>query len=377
MYHNVEKAHKKGASVSTMNEATHKETNTNPENPEKTTWTLEEAETKLKEELKKFQDAGEDILNQYENIANIQKEIDETKQIIESLQSNKKKKVDPKYDCSSPQTIFKEFRKIYRDKYKKDTRKYKKTRDDFFSPIQLLIIIFLISYILSAFFADILNSFGLAISIIYMILYIVFVIIVLLRSLKIIDEKYMKKLDIIMLGFTAAYAIYFITYGLLNNSYIALEALGFHSKIYLAVIVGLLFILSCIDNVYKNYSEKEKENAVLAIEELLGKEVSDELLKKLIKFQDEIGDEFINEFESSFIYKFIIFLGGGSFILNIPNILNITKIETEFLLYIKLLVFVVVLFFLHRACLHEKKLYLEILKDMEFKEALEISKKGR
>ena len=32
MYHNVEKAHKKGASVSTMNEATHKETNTNPEN---------------------------------------------------------------------------------------------------------------------------------------------------------------------------------------------------------------------------------------------------------------------------------------------------------------------------------------------------------
>ena len=147
-----------------MNEATHKETNTNTENPEKTTWTLEEAETKLKEELKKFQDAGEDILNQYENIANIQKEIDETKQIIESLQSNKKKKVDPKYDCSSPQTIFKEFRKIYRDKYKKYTRKYKKTRDDFFSPIQLLIIIFLISYILSAFFADILNAFGLAIS---------------------------------------------------------------------------------------------------------------------------------------------------------------------------------------------------------------------
>lgn len=359
-----------------MNNATQKEPKANPENLEKTTRTLEEAETKLKEELKKFQDAGEKILNQYENITKIQKKIEETKQIIESLQSNKKKKVDPKYDCSSPQTIFKEFRKIYRDKYKKDTRKYKKTRDDFFSPIQLLIIIFLISYILSAFFADILNAFGLAISIVYMILYIVFVIIVLLRSLKIIDEKYMKKLDIIMLGFTAAYAIYFITYGLLNNSYIALEDLGFHSKIYLAVIVGLLFILSCIDNAYKNYSEKEKENAVLAIEELLGKEVSDELLKKLIKFQDEIGDEFINEFESSFIYKFIIFLGGGSFILNIPNILNITKIETEFL-YIKLLVFVVVLFFLHRTCLHEKKLYLEILKDMEFKEALEISKKGR
>ena len=58
MYHNVEKAHKKGASVSTMNEATHKETNTNPENPEKTTWTLEEAETKLKEELKKLEDRG-------------------------------------------------------------------------------------------------------------------------------------------------------------------------------------------------------------------------------------------------------------------------------------------------------------------------------
>lgn len=127
----MKKAHKKGASVSTMNETTHKETNTNPENPEKTTWTLEEAETKLKEEVKKFQEAGEEILEQYENITKIHNGINETKQIIERLQSNKKKKVDSKYDCSSPQTIFKEFRKIYRDKYKKDTRKYKKTRDDF------------------------------------------------------------------------------------------------------------------------------------------------------------------------------------------------------------------------------------------------------
>ena len=373
----MKKAHKKGASVSTMNETTHKETNTNPENPEKTTWTLEEAETKLKEEVKKFQEAGEEILEQYENITKIHNGINETKQIIERLQSNKKKKVDSKYDCSSPQTIFKEFRKIYRDKYKKDTRKCGILRRAFFSPIQLLIILFLISYCLSAFWADKLNDCGLGISIAYIISYIVFVFIVWLRSLKKIDEKYIKGIDIVILIFTSAYAIYFITYGLLHNSYVAMENLKLCSKIYLAVIIGLLFILSCIDNVYKNYSEKEKENAVLAIEELLGKEVSDELLKKLIKFQDEIGDEFINEFESSFIYKFIIFLGGGSFILNIPNILNITKIETEFLLYIKLLVFVVVLFFLHRACLHEKKLYLEILKDMEFKEALEISKKGR
>lgn len=373
MYYNVEKAHKKGASVSTMNEATHKETNTNPENPEKTTWTLEEAETKLKEELKKFQDAGEDILNQYEKIANIQKEIDETKQIIESLQSNKKKKVDPKYDCSSPQTIFKEFRKIYRDKYKKDTRKCGILRRTFFSPIQLLIILFLISYCLSAFLADKLNDCGLGI----IISYIVFAFIVWLRSLKKIDEKYIKGIDIVILIFTSAYVIYFITYGLLHNSYVAMEDLKLCSKIYLAVIIGLLFILSCIDNAYKNFSEKEKENAVSSVEEVLGKGVSDDLLKTLIKFQDEIGDEPINEFESSFIYKFIIFLGGGSLILNIPNILNITKMETELLLYIKLLVLVVVLFFLHHTCLHEKKLYLEILKDMEFKEALEISKKGR
>lgn len=113
MYHNVEKAHKKGASVSTMNEATHKETNTNPENPEKTTWTLEEAETKLKEELKKFQDAGKDILDQYENITKIQKKIEETKQIIVKLQADEKNRCN----FSSTQSIFDEFKQKYREKY--------------------------------------------------------------------------------------------------------------------------------------------------------------------------------------------------------------------------------------------------------------------
>ena len=53
-----------------MNEATCKDAK---DNPEKTSGSLEEAKTKLKEELEKFQDAGEKILDQYENIAKIQK----------------------------------------------------------------------------------------------------------------------------------------------------------------------------------------------------------------------------------------------------------------------------------------------------------------
>lgn len=96
-----------------MNNATQKEPKANPENLEKTTRTLEEAETKLKEELKKFQDAGEKILNQYENITKIQKKIEESKQIIVKLQADEKTRCN----FSSTQSIFDEFKQKYRGKY--------------------------------------------------------------------------------------------------------------------------------------------------------------------------------------------------------------------------------------------------------------------
>ena len=94
---------------------------------------LEEAENKLEKELDNLQVVGEKILAGYENITNIQKEMDKTKQIIISLQGNEKKKVEPKYDCSSPQSIFKEFRKVYREKCTQSNRKYERVRHAFVS----------------------------------------------------------------------------------------------------------------------------------------------------------------------------------------------------------------------------------------------------
>lgn len=357
-----------------MSEATHKEPKANLENLEQTTWTLEEAETKLKEELKKFQDAGKEILNQYGNIANIQKEIEETKQIIVKLQADEK----TKYNYPTPQNVFKEFKKVYREKCKKSIRKRDRFRLAFLSPIPLLIIIFLISYILSAFCETVLANYKSYIFRGYIFSVVAFLLIAVIRIFKKdLKEKSINRLDIIITILSSVFAIFFITDGLLNNSYEILEKLKGYSRIYLVVIIVLLFVLSCIDNAYKNFSKKEKENATLSIEEVLGKEVSADLLKTLIKFQDEIGDEAIGDFKNSFIYKLIIFLGGGSLVLKLPDILNITNIETELQLYVKLLIFFVVLFFLLSTSLYEEKIYLEGLKDMEFKEVLEQSKKGR
>jgi membrane protein len=330
---------------------------------------LEEAENKLKKELDNIQVVGEKILAGYENITNIQKEMDKTKQIIISLQGNEKKKVYPKYDCSSPQSIFKEFRKVYREKCTQS--KCERVRHAFWSPIQLIIIIFLISYILSIFFVNIPDKCKSAINVGYIICAVAFIIVVGIRILKKdLTEKCINKLDFILIILSLTFAIYFITYGLLNNSYKILEKLQGCSRIYLVAIIVLLFVLSCIDNAYKNFSKKEKENAVSSIEEVLGKEVSADLLKTLIKFQDEIGDGVIGEFKSSFICKLILFLGGGSLVLKLPDILNITNMETEFQLYIKLLIFFVVLFFLHHNDVYEEKIYLEGLKEKEFKEII-------
>lgn len=332
---------------------------------------LEEAENKLKEELDNLQVVGEKILAGYENITNIQKEMDKTKQIIISLQGNEKKKVAPKYDCSSPQSIFKEFRKVYRKKCTQSNRKYERVRHAFLSPIQLLIIIFLISYILSIFSGNIPDKCKSAINVGYKICVVAFLLIFGIRILKKdLTEKCINILDFIFAILSSTFAIYFITYGLLNNSYKILEKLQGRSRIYLVAIIVLLFVLSCIDNAYKNFSKKEKENAVSSIEEVLGKEVSADLLKTLIKFQDEIGDGVIGEFKSSFICKLILFLGGGSLVLKLPDILNITNMETEFQLYIKLLIFFVVLFFLHHNDVYEEKIYLEGLKEKEFKEII-------
>ena len=394
MYHNVEKAHKKGASVSTMNEATHKETNTNPENPEKTTWTLEEAETKLKEELEKFQDAGEKILDQYENIAKIQKEIDETKQNIAELKVNENTK--DKY--SSPQSVFEEFKQKYREKYSSEYKD--KVKDEMkkeklsakISSISIIIlgslIIYTILYInkglnnqIIAVFEDYRPWISLVIFIIY-----IFIFFIYKKNAKEKNKlKQSKGLDIFVLLFTLI-SLFVLTCTIHQEAmkqvvdYMEKNHFFSHiSNIFSTMI--LLIILDCCDNHYKLTLAKEKKYASLCIQEVLGKRnINIDLIRVLISFKDEIQDGLICELYSSNVIKIFGFLGMVSLLsTSILNfIIDIIKqkqngIESVLVVifFVGLIIFIFIQF--HKA-VHDKDLYIEALKDMEFKEALEISK---
>lgn len=377
-----------------MNNATQKEPKANPENLEKTTRTLEEAETKLKEELKKFQDAGEKILNQYENITKIQKKIEESKQIIVKLQA------DEKTGCnfSSTQSIFDEFKQKYRGKYSSEYKD--KVKDEMkkeklsakISSISIIIlgslIIYTILYInkglnnqIIAVFKDYRPWISLVIFIIYIFIFFIYK--------KNAEEKnklkQSKGLDIFVLLFTLI-SLFVLTCTIHQEAmkqvvdYMEKNHFFSHiSNIFSTMI--LLILLDCCDNHYKLTLAKEKEYASLCIQEVLGKRnINIDLIRVLISFKDEIQDGLICELYSSNVIKIFGFLGMVSLLsTSILNfIIDIIKqkqngIESVLvdIFFVGLIIFIFTQF--HKA-VHDKDLYIEALKDMEFKEALEISK---
>ena len=354
-----------------MNEATHKETNTNPENPEKTTWTLEEAETKLKEELKKFQDAGEKILDQYENIASIQKEIDETKQSIVELKTNEKTK--DKY--SSPQSVFKEFKNKYKIDMNKQGIKVNYIKNTHLSLVAVFTLYFMfsidVSFLRIAYNIKGIKIFNIPISSIILTMGIIFYWF-LGKS-----EYYKKQHSIIDRAFFLiiyVLSICFFSSAIIEYPFMC-ELLGdisCQSKLYLNFNMILLIIMSHIDNNIKYYSTEETKIAYSIIRGIFNNKVSVDFIKLLLKYKDDIEDDFIGEFKNSLLCKIFIAIGGFALFLSFPKIFKMTSLESLLFLCMISLLVVLLVFWNCKSFYHERGLYFKTLKDMEFKGVLEI-----
>ena len=353
-----------------MNEATHKDAK---DNPEKTSGSLEEAKTKLKEELEKFQDAGEKILDQYENIAKIQKEIDENKKNIVELKVNENTK--DKY--SSPQSVFEEFKKNYRIKIK-SKEKEKNGWENLFSPVSCIIIYVLL--VLDLFFLcgekikDKNNILDIKVIIFF---FIIMVLVFLLYKFLWENEsikKVRKIIDFVIFLIICGLIIYF-THAFIIEYAFLFELLGDFTllqKIYLNIDMILLLILSLSDNSNKYYSIKEKEIATSIIGELFNDKTPVDFIKLLLKYKDEIKDDFIYEFKKTLLFKIFSSIGGGTLVLSIPQMLKIASLEGLLLFCMASLAVVLVVFCSCKSFFHEKELYFITLEDMLFKEVIKM-----
>ena len=143
----------------------------------------------------------------------------------------------------------------------------------------------------------------------------------------------------------------------------------------------LLIILDHKENQYRILLAKEKEDAVPCIKAVLDKakmNITVDLIQVLIASQNKLQNELISEFSTSIIFKIMAYFGliSSSFLVIVIFIYNLESLVSSLICFV-LSLFVIILFCLYHKAVHDKDLYIEALKDMEFKEALEISKKGR
>lgn len=380
-----------------MNNATQKEPKANPENLEKTTWTFEEAETKLKEEVKKFQDAGEEILNQYENIANIQKEIDNTKQIFVRLFNETEKKEGD----FTPKKIFEEFKVKFREKCSKeykDSIKAKVNKEKNSAKFSILSIIVVNLLVLFSIFWIIsscnikspeptkTNEFiYIGFLILALIIYSLLLIFYKNEAKKEIRFKYSIIVDIGVFVSILVVLVFAIWNNLDQGAMLwiidCMKKLSISKKICLIIAMILLIILDHKENQYRLLLAKEKEDAVPCIKAVLDKakmNITVDLIQVLIASQNKLQNELISEFSTSIIFKIMAYFGliSSTFLVIVNFIYNLESLVSSLICFV-LSLFVIILFCLYHKAVHDKDLYIEALKDIEFKEALEISKKGR
>jgi len=134
----------------------------------------------------------------------------------------------------------------------------------------------------------------------------------------------------------------------------------------------LLFILSHIDNNIKYYSIEETEIAYSIIRGLFNNKVSVDFIKLLLKYKDDIEDDFIGEFKNSLLSKIFIAIGGFALFLSFPKIFKMTSLESLLFLCMISLLVVLFVFWNCKSFYHERGLYFTTLKDMIFKEAIKM-----
>ena len=130
-----------------------------------------------------------------------------------------------------------------------------------------------------------------------------------------------------------------------------------------------------MDNAFKNLLEEEKEQAVLSIKQVLndrGITITIDLIRTLLTFKDEIGSGLISEYKRSIIRPIFVSVGIASVVfgvflkflgeLSVVNILIVLGVS----------ILINRLFKHYYEDIHDRDLYIEALKDLEFKEVLEI-----
>lgn len=386
--------------------------NSNSENVEEKLVSLKEIEKKLEEELGHIQDIGGKLVAEHENIGSIvghvkkiQSEIENTKQVLVKFQAKEDKKERCNRDLT-PQKLFEEFRK-----------KYKENRADeetnlFSKPTKLSIIagVLLVTFFifrLSVKFKDKIPQIN---ECLYTIIVFFTAVVFFLASMVYQDRaiKGNKRRNTILLDILVCLFLIFlisvvIIYTVQQNSIspfnTILNNFSWGKSLCLIIAMILLIVLDSMHNSYKLSLTKEKKQAVLSIKQVLYEEkitITTDVIRMLMTLSDEIGSDLITEFNNSIIKTIFLSLSAVSvffgviqkFIadLKFPEYLkSINDLELQEWLYAAMSFFwvyccvVLAIFIFHQyhEAVHDKDLYIEALKDMEFKEVLGQSKKGR
>lgn len=369
----------------------------NDKNFEEKPVSLEEVEKKLEKELENIQVVGKNILVEYENIRNIQKEIDNTKQMFVRLFNEREKKEGD----FTPKKIFEEFKvkfrekcsKEYKDSIKAEVKKEKNSAK--FSILSIivvsLLVLFSIFWIISS--CNVKSSeptktnefIYIGFLILALIIYSLLLIFYKNEEKKEIRFKYSIIVDIGAFVFTLVVLVFAIWNNLDQRAMLwiidCMKKLSISKKICLIIAMILLIILDHKENQYRLLLAKEKEDAVPCIKAVLDKAKMNrtvDLIQVLIASQNKLQNELISEFSTSIIFKIMAYFGliSSTFLVIVNFIYNLESLVSSLICFV-LSLFVIILFCLYHKAVHDKDLYIEALKDMEFKEAFEISKKRR
>lgn len=370
--------------------------NSNSENVEEKLVSLKEIGKKLEEELGHIQDIGGKLIAEHENIGSIvghvkkiQSEIENTKQLLVKFQAKEDKKERCNRDLT-PQKLFEEFREKFKeDKKNREKSQYEINNKKFFNKLSLisffigtLLIIFLIIYLSMCFPIKKLSGCFFAFIIFVSTLIYVWAFFYYKRlKEKETKEQNTRNMDILVLFFCIV-DLFIITnfYGQHDLSplfSLVMNILSWDRILCIIVVMILLIKLDYMDNSFKLLLAEEKKQAVLSIKQVLIEReipITVDLIRMLVTSKDEIGSDLFSVYKVSIIKSIVDNVAIVSLIFASTLSLLVKNNVINILLVIAVFISTDLFVAQYYKDIHDRDLYIEALKDMEFKEALEISK---
>lgn len=369
--------------------------NGNSENVEEKLVSLKEIENKLEEELGHIQDIGGKLVDEHENIGSIvghvkkiQSEIENTKQLLVKFQAKEDKKERCNRDLT-PQKLFEEFREKFKeDKKNREKLQYEINNKKFFNKLSLisffigaLLIIFLIIYLSMCFPIKKLSGclFAFIIFFVSTPLYVYAFFYYKRLKEKETKEQNTRTMDKLVLFFCII-DLFIITnfYGQHDLSplfSLIMKLLSWDRILCIIVVMILLIKLDYMDNSFKLLLAEEKKQAVLSLKQVLIEReipITVDLIRVLVTSKDEIGSDLFSVYKGSIIKPIVdnvaivslIFTSILSLLVK-NNLMNILIVSAVFILTDRSVA-------QYYKDIHDRDLYIEVLKDLEFKEVLEI-----